>query len=71
MKCAANSDDIVGLSRWEFLDPTGDQGECNSRLRRRSLRRRDHSCFRIEPRAASDKRAEADGKQGRAAANVQ
>jgi hypothetical protein len=34
MKCAANGDDIVGLSRWEFLDPTGDQGECNSRLRR-------------------------------------
>jgi hypothetical protein len=34
MKCAANRDDIVGLSRWGFLDPTGDQGECNSRLRR-------------------------------------
>jgi hypothetical protein len=53
-----------------IIDSTVDQGECNSRFRRRSLRRRDHSCFRVEPRALSDKRGEADGKQSGAAANV-
>src|ERR1039458_1716465 len=70
MKGAANGDDIVGLSRQEFLDPTVDQGECDPCFRGRSLRRLDHSCFRIERRAASDKRREANGKQSGSAANV-
>lgn len=37
-KGTANGDDIVGLSGWEFLDPTVNQGECNPCFRRQSVR---------------------------------
>ena len=71
MMGAANGDDIVGLSDWEFLDPTVDQGECDPCFRRRSLCRRDHSGFGIESGAASNKRCESNGQQAGSAANVE
>ena len=71
MKYAANGDDILGLSGRELFDPAVDQGERHTRFPRRSLRRRDHCSFGIEPRTASDKRGEANGQQAGPAADIE
>ena len=71
MKGAANGDDIVGLSGWEFLNATSDQGKCNPCFRRRILRRRDHWGFGIESGAASNKRCETNGEHSGSAAYVE